>query len=181
MVLTELKKEFMTDKASFRAIIEQWPTVKCYNIKRFLQFSASTKPHDKTLICYYFLSSGCAKGKTKKLKIVLSKFKKKTENRSLEIYFVFSPQTDFCWLLTEPPHPTSKGFFIETQPHKMWLRKHWWCCWWASQKSWHIHPEFLQKKIAIILLAFNVLLSTFWLVLVIIDPKSWLQTASKKQ
>ena len=44
----------------------------------------------------YFLSSGCAKGKTKKLKIVLSKFKKKTENRSLEIYFVFSPQTDFC-------------------------------------------------------------------------------------
>ena len=28
------------------------------------------------------------------------------------------------------------------------------------------------KKIAIILLAFNVLLSTFWLVLVIIDPKS---------
>ena len=52
MVLTDLKKEFMTDKASFRAIIEQWPTVKCYNIKRFLQFSASTKPHDKTLICY---------------------------------------------------------------------------------------------------------------------------------
>lgn len=99
MVLTDLKKELMTDKASFRAIIEQWPTVKCYNIKRFLQFSASTKPHDKTLICYYFLSSGCAKGKTKKLKIVLSKYKTKLkiDLSKYILYFHHRQISVDCW------------------------------------------------------------------------------------
>ena len=93
------EKEFMTDKASFRAIIEQWPTVKCYNIKRFLQFSATTKPHDKTLICYYFLSSGCAKGKTKKLKIVLSKYKTKLkiDLSKYILYFHHRQISVDCW------------------------------------------------------------------------------------
>ena len=178
MVLTDLKKELMTDKASFRAIIEQWPTVKCYNIKRFLQFSASTKPHDKTLICYYFLSSGCAKGKTKKLKIVLSKYKTKLkiDLSKYILYFHHRQISVDCW----QSHLIQRGktFSLKLNSTK---------CGWESIDDapggfLKNHDTFIQsscKKICNY--SFGVHCSFFQvLVLVIVDHKLW-QKASKKQ
>ena len=57
-----------------------------------------------------------------------------------QIYFVFSPQTDFCWLLTEPPHPATKGIFIETLS-RMWMKN---CCWYKKLKI--PPPIFLLKN-----------------------------------